>query len=80
MSTINILSVFPRIYVATSAKFALMLNSFATHFDNYSGLKMYRVSSELPFSIFLQPPTEPVKVRVINHVNVAQPQRNHYGR
>lgn len=79
MSTINIPRIFPRIYVAISARFAVMLNSFAKHFDNYSGLKMHPALNQLPFSIFSTPTTEPVKVRVINHANVTKTQRNHYG-
>lgn len=79
MSTINILSIFPRIYVAMPVKLTVLLNNFASHFDNYSGMKMHQALYELPFSIFLPPTTEPVKVRVINHVNVTKTQRNHYG-
>lgn len=79
MSTINKFNIFPRIYVAVSAKVAVLLNSFAMHFDNYSGLKIHRALYELPFFIFSAPTTEPVKVRVINHVNVTKTQRNHNG-
>lgn len=79
MLTTKFSSLMSRVYVATSAKYLMILNSRATHFEILLGLKMHHALCGLRFSIFPPLTTEPVKVRVINHVNMATTQRNHYG-
>ncbi|WP_162654209.1 hypothetical protein [Lentilitoribacter sp. Alg239-R112] len=79
MSMINKVNISLGSYVATLAKFAVPLRNFARYLENFSGMKMRLALNELPVPIFPMPTTEPVKVRVINHMNETKPQRNHYG-